>query len=58
MGIHILLRFKNKIRSTRSGANRILLAEIWLPASEKSRSLGTDVEGIERYFQANFDKIG
>ena len=58
MGIHILLRFKNKIRLTRSGANRVLLAEIWLLASEKSRSLGTDMEGIERYFQANFNKIG
>ena len=58
MGIHILLRFKNKIRSTRSGANHVLLAEIWLSASEKSHSFGTDVEGIERYFRANFDKIG
>jgi hypothetical protein len=53
-----LLRFKNKIRLTRSGDNLVLLAEIWLPASEKRRSLGTDVEGIERYLRASCAKIG
>ena len=44
--------FKNNIMSTCLGFNRHLLAETISPAFEKSRSEGTEVAGIAKYFLA------
>jgi len=54
----VLLRFKNKILFTKSGANCVLFAEMWLSASENNHSLSTEVAGIDRYFLASCVKVG
>ena len=53
----VLLRFKNKTLFTKSDDKCVLLAKIWLSASENSCSLGTEVAGIERYFLTNWARV-
>jgi len=43
---------------TKCGFNLFLREVTWIPASENNLSDGTDVAGIDKYFCANFDKLG
>ena len=54
----MLFLFKNKSSLTSLGAKFVRLGFIWLPASLKSLSAGTDVTGIDKYFLDIFESIG
>ena len=57
ISIIFIFLFKNISWRRKLESKRVRRTDIWLPVSEKSHSLGTEVAGIAKYLRANFDKL-